>query len=46
MMLFLTLRLDIIKAYDRLDWEYLRDIMLQMGFSRKWVQWVMLNEVN
>lgn len=37
-----ALKLDISKAYDRLDWEYLRDVMLQMGFSLKWVQWIML----
>ena len=39
---FGTLKLDISKACDRLDWEYLRDIMVQMGFSAKWVQWIML----
>lgn len=38
----IALKLDISKAYDRLDWEYLRDIMLQMGFSLRWVQWIML----
>lgn len=37
-----ALKLDISKEYDTLDSEYLRDIMLQMGFSGKWVQWVML----
>lgn len=37
-----ALKLDISKEYATLDWEYLRDIMLQMGFSGKWVQWVML----
>jgi hypothetical protein len=30
-----TLKLDIRKAYDRLDWDYLRDIMIQMGFSSR-----------
>jgi hypothetical protein len=37
-----ALKLDISKAYDRLDWEYLRDVMIQMGFSSRWVQWIML----
>jgi len=35
-------KLDISKAYDRLDWDYLRDIMIQMGFSSRWVNWIML----
>nr|ABN08841.1 RNA-directed DNA polymerase (Reverse transcriptase) [Medicago truncatula] len=37
-----ALKLDISKAYDRLDWDYLRDIMTQMGFSSRWVSWIML----
>jgi len=37
-----ALKLDISKAYDRLDWDYLRDIMIQMGFSSRWVSWIML----
>jgi len=37
-----ALKLDISKEYDRLDWDYLRDIMIQMGFSARWVQWIML----
>ena len=32
-----ALKLDIRKTYDRLDWEYLLDIMVQMGFSTRWV---------
>jgi hypothetical protein len=27
-----ALKLDVIKAYDRLNWEYLRDVMVKMGF--------------
>jgi len=37
-----ALKLDISKAYDRLNWDYLRDIMIQMGFSSRWVSWIML----
>jgi hypothetical protein len=37
-----ALKLDISKAYDRLDWDYLRDIMVQMGFSSRWISWIML----
>ncbi|MCH98242.1 RNA-directed DNA polymerase (Reverse transcriptase), partial [Trifolium medium] len=37
-----TLRLDISKAYDRMDWTFLKDMMIKMGFSQKWIDWIML----
>jgi len=37
-----ALKLDISKAYDCIDWDYLRDIMIKMGFSAQWVKWIML----
>lgn len=37
-----ALKLDDSKAYDRVDWGYLQDRISQMGFSEKWVNWVML----
>ena len=37
-----ALKLDISKAYDIVDWGYLRNIMRQMGFCEKWIKWVML----
>jgi len=29
------------KAYDRVKWDFVRDCMLKMGFSRKWVALIM-----
>ncbi|GAU29840.1 hypothetical protein TSUD_223860 [Trifolium subterraneum] len=37
-----TLKLDISKAYDRIDWEFLKEMMNKMGFSQQWISWIML----
>ncbi|GKC61264.1 RNA-directed DNA polymerase, eukaryota, reverse transcriptase zinc-binding domain protein [Tanacetum coccineum] len=31
---------DFEKAYDCVNWEFLEDIMQQMGFGRKWCGWI------
>lgn len=37
-----ALKIDISKAYDRVDLKYLKSIMLAMGFREKWVDWISL----
>jgi hypothetical protein len=39
---FGALKLDLSKAYGRVHWGYLEDVLLWMSFHHKWVQWIMV----
>ena len=38
---FLALKLDISKAYDRVEWSFLNGIMVKLGFPEVWIKRVM-----
>lgn len=37
-----ALKIDMAKAYNRLEWDFLQAIMLKMRFAAEWVQLIML----
>ena len=37
---FMAMKLDMSKAYDRVEWNFLIKIMERMGFHPKWVGWI------
>ncbi|XP_043817361.1 uncharacterized protein LOC110625615 [Manihot esculenta] len=39
---YAALKLDITKAYDRLEWSYIESILVALGFDEKWINLMMI----
>jgi len=39
---FMAIKLDISKAFDRLEWSFLEQILRHLGFSDKWIRLMMI----
>eukprot|EP00253_Pinus_taeda_P009717 PITA_09717 len=37
----MIMKFDIAKAYDKLNWTYIRKVLIAFGFDHSWVRWVM-----
>ncbi|XP_028801080.1 uncharacterized protein LOC114756308 [Neltuma alba] len=37
----MAVKVDMNKAYDRLEWKFIKEVMRKMGFSEKWLKWIM-----
>ena len=37
----MIMQLDLMKAYDKLSWSYIRAVIRAYGFDHNWIRWVM-----
>ncbi|KAA3473893.1 reverse transcriptase [Gossypium australe] len=38
---FMAMKLDMSKAYDRVEWNFVKEIMIRMGFAFSWIETIM-----
>lgn len=34
------IKLDLVKAFDQVDWEFLENVLVLKGFDDKWIKWI------
>jgi hypothetical protein len=41
MAIYCAVKLDMLKAYDRVEWGFLKDMMKRLGFDQRWINLIM-----